>query len=56
MESSVDSYERRNTMYIYIYIYIYIHEYIHEQKTTIKLNTHITGLNKDRDILSHYDH
>ena len=26
-----------------------------EQKTIIKLNTHITGLNKDRDFLSHYD-
>ena len=26
-----------------------------EQKTIIKLNAHITGLNKDRDFLSHYD-
>ena len=26
-----------------------------EQKTIIKHNTHITGLNKDRDFLSHYD-
>ena len=26
-----------------------------EQKTIIKLNTHITGLNKDRDFSSHYD-
>ena len=26
-----------------------------EQKTIIKLNTHITGLDKDRDSLSHYD-
>ena len=26
-----------------------------EQKNIIKLNTHITGLNKDRDFLSHYD-
>ena len=26
-----------------------------EQKTIIKLNTHITGLNRDRDFLSHYD-
>ena len=26
-----------------------------EQKIIIKLNAHITGLNKDRDFLSHYD-
>ena len=26
-----------------------------EQKTIIKLNTHITGRNKDRDFLSHND-
>ena len=42
-------------IHVHIYIYILIIMKLIEQKTIIKLNTHITGLNKDRDFLSHYD-